>query len=152
LKKYGLQKSYQQLNPQTIKQISKKVLLALEFIYSKGLFYGHLHSGNVLIDLANMTNVKLTDLPNALIGVPYLYRSNVVEQRKIQTIELTDVYGLGQLIYEMCYGEAMFNRGVKTNFEDCPNPEIKSILNLLLSEEALAKSTLPTINQLLEMP
>lgn len=152
LKKYGLQKSYQQLNTQTIKQISKKVLLALEFIYSKGLFYGHLHSGNVLIDLANVTNVKLTDFQNALIGVPFLYRSNVVEQRKIQTIELSDVYGLGQLIYEMCYGEAMLTKSAKTTFDDCPNSEFKSILNLLLSDEALAKNTLPTINQLLEMP
>ncbi len=65
-------------------------------------FIGHLHSGNVLID---GNNVKLTDLPNryiasvktvnlmkvkiiwlikSLLGLPFYYRSFVIEQRKIQ--------------------------------------------------------------------
>jgi len=43
--------------------ICKKILIALQFIYSKGLFYGHLHTGNVLIE-QNGNTVKLTDLQN----------------------------------------------------------------------------------------
>lgn len=86
MKKYSNPKAtnsnYQMMNPNLIKQICKKLLLALQFIYSKGLFYGHLHSGNVLVE--GTSNVRLTDLPNGLLGLPYLYRSYVIEQRKIQ--------------------------------------------------------------------
>ena len=84
MKKYSKstnQNNYQMMNLNLIKIITKKILLALQFIYSKGLFYGHLHAGNVLID---GTSVKLTDLPNSLLGLPFYYRSYVIEQRKIQ--------------------------------------------------------------------
>ncbi len=91
MKKYSNQKTpnqpFQMMNLGTIKSICKKILLALQFIYSKGLFFGslksdeknqlfkkkfmpnsfigHLHSGNVLID---GNKVKLTDLPNRYIA------------------------------------------------------------------------------------
>lgn len=34
------------------------------------------------------TSVKLTDLPNSLLGLPFYYRSYVIEQRKIQVINI----------------------------------------------------------------
>lgn len=87
MKKYSNPKvanqNYQMMNPTQIKTICKKILLALQFVYSKGLFYGHLHSGNVLIE---GNNVRLTDLPNGILGLPYFYRSYVIDQRKIQVI------------------------------------------------------------------
>lgn len=152
MKKYSNQKTpnqtFQMMNLNTIKTICKKILLALQFIYSKGLFYGHLHSGNVLIE---GNNVKLTDLPNSLLGLPFYYRSYVIEQRKIQNLELVDVYGLGHILYEMAYGEPLIIASCKKDFNDCSNREIKQILDLLLNEELL-KTGLPTVNELLENP
>jgi serine/threonine protein kinase len=83
LRKYSLQKTYQTMQINQIKQIGKKILLALQFLYSKGIFYGHLHAGNVLIE-PTLNTVKLTDLPNALLGLPYFYRNYIIEHRKIQ--------------------------------------------------------------------
>ncbi len=82
LKKYSYQKSAPAINSNLIKVISKKILVALQFIYSKGLFFGHLHTGNILIE-QNGNSVKLTDLPNGLLGLPYFYRSYIIDQRKI---------------------------------------------------------------------
>ena len=43
-----------------------------------------MHTGNVLIETwENVTKIRLTDLPNGLLGLPYYYRSYVVEQRKV---------------------------------------------------------------------
>jgi len=150
MKKYSQQKSLPTINLSLIKVLSKKILISLQFIYSKGLFYGHLHSGNILIE-QNGNSVKLTDLPNGLLGLPYFYRSYLIDQRKIQNIELVDVYGFGHVLYEMTYGEPLLNASFKKDFSDCRFPEIKSVLDILLSEEAL-KNGLPTINELLEMP
>lgn len=91
MKKYSLQKTYQTLPIHLIKQIGKKILLALQFIYSKGLFYGHLHTGNILIE-QNGNYVKLTDITNGLLGLPYFYRSYVLEYRKIQVKIINNFY------------------------------------------------------------
>ena len=83
MKKYSHQKSQPTLNISMIKIISKKIMLALQFIYSKGLYYGHLHTGNVLIE-QNGNSIRLTDLPNGLLGLAYFYRSFIIDQKKIQ--------------------------------------------------------------------
>ena len=51
----------------------------------------------------------------------------------------------------MAYGEPLLVSSSKLDFSDCPNSEIRKLLELLLTEEAL-KNGLPTVNQLLEMP
>lgn len=51
----------------------------------------------------------------------------------------------------MAYGEPLLDNSSKIDFDDCSNTEIRQLLEILLSEEAL-KNSLPTINQLLEMP
>lgn len=150
MKKYSHQKSPPTISHDLIKVLGKKILLALQFIYSKGLFYGHLHTGNILIQ-QNGNSVKLTDLPNGILGLPYLFRSYVIDQRKIQNIELVDVYGFGHILYEMIYGEPMLHGSTRTEFEDCENIEIRKILEMLLTDEGL-KAGMPTISQLLEMP
>ncbi|RNA24938.1 PX domain-containing kinase isoform X2 [Brachionus plicatilis] len=151
LKKYALHPHYQKIPISLIKQISKKILVTLKFIYSKGLFYGHLHSGNVLIE-QNGNTIKLTDLPNAVLGLPCLYRSFVAEQRKITSIEQVDVYGLGHILYEMSYGAPLITSSSRRDFEDCENKELKALLELLLSDDMLAKKSLPAIDELLEIP
>ena len=106
LKKYALQKNYLSIPLNLIKQISKKILLALQFLYSKNLYFGkilkfsskkscirfldfciifqgHLHTGNVLIEASGNT-VRLTDIQNGLLGLPFFYRAYVVEHRRIQ--------------------------------------------------------------------
>jgi PX domain-containing protein kinase-like protein len=82
LKKYSLQKSYKAIDISLIKSWSKQILETLNFIYSKGFFYGHLHSGNILI--VEQNRIKLTDLHNSLLGLPYIYRSFLLQHRKIQ--------------------------------------------------------------------
>ena len=51
----------------------------------------------------------------------------------------------------MVYGEPLVTGSCKKDFNDCANREIKQILDLLLCEDVL-KTSLPTINELLEMP
>jgi serine/threonine protein kinase len=85
MKKYAVQKKYQAFPVDLLKQVAKKILLALQFIHSKGLSHGHLHTGNILYDPAT-NNIKLTDLVNSLLGVPYFYRAYIVEHKKIQVI------------------------------------------------------------------
>jgi hypothetical protein len=48
---------------------------------------GNLHTGNVLYDPAT-NNVRLTDLVNSLVGLPYFYRPYIIEHKKIQVIFL----------------------------------------------------------------
>ena len=61
------------------------------------------------------------------------------------------MYGFGHVLYELTYGEPLLNASFKKDFNDCRFTEIKPVLDILLSEEAL-RNGLPTINELLEMP
>ena len=55
----------------------------LKLFYLSIIQKGHLHTGNVLIE-QNGNNVRLTDLPNGLLGLSFFYRTFVIDQRKIQ--------------------------------------------------------------------
>ena len=84
LTKYALpKKPYQTPNVEAIKRIAKQILVALHYLHTKGLAYGHLHTGNVLIEPAGC-RVRLTDLVNGLLGLPYYYRTYVVEHHKLK--------------------------------------------------------------------
>lgn len=52
----------------------------------------------------------------------------------------------------MTYGAPLLTSSSKIDFNDCPNREIKELLDILLVDDVLSKTGLPTINQLLEMP
>jgi len=67
-------------------------------------------------------------------------------------MELVDVYGFGHVLYEMTYGVPLLTASSKLNFHDCPIPEVKEILELILFDDVLSKKGPPTIDQLLEMP
>jgi PX domain-containing protein kinase-like protein len=66
-------------------------------------------------------------------------------------MENVDVYGYGHLLYEMIYGEPM-NKSTQDTFPNCPFLEIRNILESILSKNALSKTGLPTISQLLALP
>ena len=76
-----MQKTYKAVDISQIKSWSKQILETLNFIHSKGFFYGHLHSGNILIE---QNKIKLTDIHNSMLGLPYYYRSFLTKHRKIQ--------------------------------------------------------------------
>lgn len=57
-----------------------QILEALSFIHEKGLPYGHLHTGNILL---TATGAKLLDVENGLLGLPAFYRPYVVQRRKL---------------------------------------------------------------------
>lgn len=67
-------------------------------------------------------------------------------------MELADVYGFGHILYEMVYGQPLVTSSSKSDFNDCSDHEIKSILEMILLTDVLTKSGVPTINQLLELP
>ena len=53
---------------------------ALGFLHEKGLPYGHLHTGNILL---TQKCAKLLDIENGLLGLPAFYRPYVVQRRKL---------------------------------------------------------------------
>lgn len=55
---------------------------ALSFLHDKGIPYGHLHTGNILL---TATGVKLLDIENSVLGLPTFYRPYVVQRRKLRT-------------------------------------------------------------------
>lgn len=67
-------------------------------------------------------------------------------------MEQVDVYGFGHVLYEMVYGQQLLSFSSKSDFNDCPDREIKSILEMILATETLNKTGPPTISQLLELP
>lgn len=62
------------------------------------------------------------------------------------------MYGLGHILYEMAYGAPLITSSSRRDFEDCENKELKALLELLLSDDMLAKKSLPAIDELLEIP
>ena len=52
----------------------------------------------------------------------------------------------------MTYGAPLLTTSSKLDFSDCPEREVKELLDILLVDDVLSKNGLPTINQLLEMP
>ncbi|XP_045593718.2 PX domain-containing protein kinase-like protein isoform X1 [Procambarus clarkii] len=143
---------YSSDKPSSIRQrdcaiYGRQILEALLFLHEKGLGYGHLHTGNLVID----NNVcRLLDLENQVVGLPNQLRSQMVHHRKINSMEAIDVYCFGHVLYEM-----VFKKRLATN--TCPEfpPESpalsRSVLESILSAEA-CKNGLPTVAGLLTHP
>ncbi|KAK2548673.1 PX domain-containing protein kinase-like protein [Acropora cervicornis] len=118
------------------------------FLYEKGIPYGHLHSGNVALD-GNVC--RLLEIETGLIGVPSIHRHRYVPMKKIQEIEAQDVYSFARLLYEMLCGEPLRSSTLQEVPPNCSS-ELKSILLSILSDEACNKSGLPTFADLLANP
>uniref|UniRef100_A0A8B9QCQ1 PX domain containing serine/threonine kinase like n=1 Tax=Apteryx owenii TaxID=8824 RepID=A0A8B9QCQ1_APTOW len=147
LKKYCNPKKIQGLELQQIKTYGRQILEVLKFLHEKGFPYGHLHSGNVMLD---GDTCKLLDLENSLLGLPSFYRSYFSQFRKINTLEGIDVHCFGHLLYEMTYGRPPDTIPVDS-FPPAPSVFVVSVLESILTCEAM-KNGMPTVSRLLQMP
>lgn len=146
IKKYGNPKQIKALTVQEIATYGYQILEALGFLHEKGLPYGHLHTGNVLL---TPRCAKLLDIENGLLGLPAFYRPYVVQRRKLHATTQVDVYSFGHVLYEMAFGRPL----LEATCSDLPHCEanLKNLLEVILSPEAL-KQDLPTVVRLLEHP
>jgi PX domain-containing protein kinase-like protein len=146
IKKYGNPKQTKSLTTTEIATYSYQILEALCYLYDKGLRYGHLHTGNILL---TSTGIKLLDIENGLLGLPAFYRPYVVQRRKLHATTQVDVYSFGHVLYEMAFGRPLLE-ATCTDLPHC-DAQLKNLLEVILSPEAL-KQDLPTFASLMEHP
>ncbi|KZC04958.1 PX domain-containing protein kinase-like protein [Dufourea novaeangliae] len=146
IKKYGNPKQTKSLTVSEIAMYGYQILEALGFLHEKGLPYGHLHTGNVLL---TQRCAKLLDIENGLLGLPAFYRPYVVQRRKLHATTQVDVYSFGHVLYEMAFGRPL----LEATCSELPYCEagLKNLLEVILSPEDL-KQDLPTIPHLLDHP
>ncbi|XP_072401189.1 PX domain-containing protein kinase-like protein [Diabrotica undecimpunctata] len=144
LKKYGNPKGHKTLTVDQISLYGRQILEALKFLHDKGLPYGHLHSGNVIID---NDRVRLLDIENGILGVPSFYRPYFMQHKKINNLEAVDVYCFGHVLYEMMFGSPL-HESVAQNMPYYQHTQLKDLVARILSSEG-CKNGLPTINDLL---
>ncbi|KAJ8948079.1 hypothetical protein NQ318_008430 [Aromia moschata] len=144
LKKYGNPKGHKPLTVAEISLFGRQILEALKFLHDKGFPYGHLHTGNIIIE---EDRIKLLDIENGILGVPSFYRPYFMQHRKINNLQTVDVYCFGHVLYEMTFGTPL-HESVVDCIPDCPS---KSVLEKILSSEA-CRNGLPAIVDLLKEP
>uniref|UniRef100_A0A8C5D4Z0 PX domain containing serine/threonine kinase n=1 Tax=Gouania willdenowi TaxID=441366 RepID=A0A8C5D4Z0_GOUWI len=141
LKKYCNPKKSQGLELQDIKLYGRQILEALKLLHDSGLFFGHLHTTNVIMEDGVC---RLTDVENGMLGVPSALRAAFTQFRKINTTESVDVFSFGHLLYEMTYGQPPACVPVDL-FPSLPYTAVVSVLQSILSTEA-CKSGMPTVS------
>jgi len=147
MKKYCGPKERIGLHMPDIKLFGRQILEVLQYLHDKGLYYGHLHAGNVIID---GKRAHLLDIENCMLGLPSVYRPYFTSFKKIQTLEAVDVYCFGQLLYEMAFGEQLFLATCNSFHPQC-SPTLRSVLESILTSEA-CKNGLPSFKDLLSHP
>ncbi|XP_004348895.2 hypothetical protein CAOG_02145 [Capsaspora owczarzaki ATCC 30864] len=140
-----------ELNDVTIRRYGRQLLEALKFLHLNNIPFGHLHSGNILLD---GDVCKLTDIENGLLGVPSKHRPHLMLLRKISSLPMADVYSFGHVLYEMCTGFELYDHILPPDWKPLPStsPQLKEIIESILSETACKNGTLPTVDQLIENP
>ncbi|GAB6029144.1 hypothetical protein CHUAL_004921 [Chamberlinius hualienensis] len=147
IKKYRRTKLSSALTREEIKRFGKQILEALYDLHSKGLPYGHLHSGNVFVDNGVC---RISSVENIFLGQSPFYRSFATQLKKVKTLCDMDVYSFGHIMYEMAFGQCLNTPTCDTWPSSCI-PEIKCVLESILTTEA-CKGGLPTIEHLLTHP
>ncbi|CAB0041939.1 unnamed protein product [Trichogramma brassicae] len=148
IKKYGNPKQSKSLTTSEISTYAYQVLEALQFLHEKGLPYGHLHTGNIVL---TPNGIKLLDIENGLLGLPAFYRPYVVQRRKLYAAPQVDIYAFGHVLYEMAFGQPLLEATFESlNLPHC-DAKLKNVLEIILSHEAL-KQDLPTAAQLMKHP
>ncbi|XP_059184375.1 PX domain-containing protein kinase-like protein isoform X1 [Centropristis striata] len=147
LKKYCNPKKSQGLELHTIRLYGRQILEGLKLLHDGGMFFGHLHASNVLVDDGVC---RLMDVENGMLGVPSALRPAFTQLRKINTSESIDVFCFGHLLYEMTYGRPPDSVPVD-QYPAVPYSTVVSVLQSILSPEA-CKSGMPTVSQLIQTP
>ncbi|KAM9410099.1 PX domain-containing protein kinase-like protein isoform 2-T2 [Pholidichthys leucotaenia] len=147
LKKYCNPKKSQGLELQHIKLYGRQILEGLKMLHDSGLFFGHLHTSNIIVD---DDLCRLLDVENGVLGVPSVLRPAFTQFRKINTTESIDVFCFGHILYEMAYGRPP--EGVPVDqYPSVPYTAVVSVLQSILSTEA-CKSGMPTVSELIKTP
>uniref|UniRef100_A0A3B3V9N7 PX domain containing serine/threonine kinase n=1 Tax=Poecilia latipinna TaxID=48699 RepID=A0A3B3V9N7_9TELE len=144
LKKYCNPKKSQGLELEQIKLFGRQILESLKLLHDSGLFFGHLHASNVMVDDGVC---RLVDVENGMLGVPSVLRPAFTQLRKINTAESIDVFCFGHLLYEMTYGRPPDSVPVD-QFPSAPHAAV-SVLQSILSTDA-CKSGMPTVPALIQ--
>ncbi|RVE73472.1 hypothetical protein OJAV_G00049680 [Oryzias javanicus] len=147
LKKYCNPKRSQGLELAQIKLYGRQILEGLKLLHDSGLFFGHLHTSNVVVE---DDTCRLLEVENGILGVPSLLRATFSQLRKINTTESIDVFCFGHSLYEMTYGRPP--DGVPVDqFPAAPHTSVVSVLESILSTEA-CKNGMPSVSALIQTP
>eukprot|EP00040_Diaphanoeca_grandis_P000325 m.15105 g.15105 ORF g.15105 m.15105 type:complete len:506 (-) comp10446_c0_seq1:50-1567(-) len=144
VRKYAKADPKKQMEQRLIQKYGRHVLHGLQFLLAKGIPYGQLHSGNVLI--ANNDTAQLVDLENGLLGYSHTLTPFVNEIKKIQTMEHYEVYSFGHLLYEMVMRDTLRTATLDT----IPSAVGGAILESILTTTAVKQ--LPKLSKLLDDP
>lgn len=117
-KKYGAPKHTKPLHFNEVSLFGKQILETLLFFHEKGMPFGHLHLGNILL-IDN--SIKLLDIENMVLGLPSLYRHFIAQHKKINTLEAVDVYSFGHVLFEMAFGYPLNESVCDTLPPSCPS-------------------------------
>ncbi|TWW62839.1 PX domain-containing protein kinase-like protein [Takifugu flavidus] len=147
LKKYCNPKKREGLELQDIKKYGRQILEGLKALHDAGMFFGHLHASNVIVDDGVC---RLVDVENGVLGVPSFLRAAFTQHRKINSMEAVDVFGFGHLLYEMTYGQPPDAVPID-HAPAVPYAAVVPVLESILSTEA-CKSGMPTVAELLQTP
>lgn len=143
LVKYGNPKVRKHLAYGQLVHYGLQILQALRYLHEKGLPYGHLHPGNIVIE---NQKVLLLDIENGLLGVPSIYRPFILEHRLKYSMESLDFYCFGHTMYEMAFGRPLLTSTCDV-YPDDIYENLESVLRLCLSSTA-CKHGMPYLEQL----
>jgi len=90
----------------------------------------------------------LTNLENAILGLPPYCRYKLVAWKRCTTVYEADVVMFGALLYEMCTGQELSEHGLPPAYPETMSERVKEVLVSIFSKD----QPLPTINQLLQVP
>ncbi|XP_054278649.1 PX domain-containing protein kinase-like protein [Macrosteles quadrilineatus] len=147
LKKYSNPRLRSALPLARVVSVATQILHGLKFLHDKGIPYGHLHLGNVMLQ---NDVVKLVEIENGVLGLPSFYRPFFMQHRKISTLEAVDVYCFGHVLYEMTFGHPLHESVCDNLPPNCP-PIIRPVLESILSSCA-CKTGMPSLLSLLSLP
>jgi len=147
IRKYCSPTKNQSLQLNDLRSMGWQILKALEFLHEKGLVYGCLHTGNILLVSGQ---AALTSPTNYIAGVSSRTRPTAVQIKAVTSMQAMDVYCFGLVLYEMTFGRPLSGTTSDSFPPEVPDI-IKTVLLSILSTSS-TKSTLPTIQELLAMP
>jgi len=143
----------------------------------KGWPYGHLHTGNILVDNRKCRFVglclhpnsghphdsphngcllraqrllcerRLSDLENCILGVPPLHLDRIMAWKRCTNVWEADVVCFGAVLYEMTTGQELPAEGLPPRYPDGTSERVKDVLESIFRPS----KPLPTIDDLLKM-